>query len=448
MFGWLRPRCPLSTAEKVWMESRMMWLAERLGANRLRESAVIEPTDEFFPEAYQAQDDDAQRVFRQVCQWMRIDPYRVRCELYDRIPCDEPRDPLGLYIQGNPARILIGRSQLTDPESLVGTIAHELAHEILLGGGHLQDNNEDLERLTDVTTVFCGLGIFCANSALRETTVREGRFSWWSLQKQGYLPLRMFGYGMSLFAWARGEQNPPWLRYLRLDARENMARGLQYLWKTGDSVFQIKPPSASPGDDAAEHGADRLAHASRSYRLLGLFELLDEGSAPAHAVDSIARLLNDDDPDISSTAAHLLGIIGEPALNYAPRLLDLLSSRAPANRERAAFALGELRPNDVLVCRELGSLLNDDRLEVCQAAAEALEKFGPAAGVALMQLLARFEKSLIKCDACIDALAAALTRICPDAHERVREHFSEIDAELCNYAEQCLLQARDSDCVT
>ena len=52
MLGWFRPQCPLATAEKVWVESRMTWLAHQLGSRRLLEAEVVEPTEEFFPAAY------------------------------------------------------------------------------------------------------------------------------------------------------------------------------------------------------------------------------------------------------------------------------------------------------------------------------------------------------------------------------------------------------------
>ena len=118
---------------------------------------------------------------------MQIDPARVTMEVRtDWTAAGE--HPLGRYNSGNPAHIEVNPSQLHDPESLAATLAHELAHEILLGGGLLNDNNEDLERLTDLLPIFLGIGIFGANSGLREQNFRVGRFSWWSMQKQGTSP--------------------------------------------------------------------------------------------------------------------------------------------------------------------------------------------------------------------------------------------------------------------
>jgi hypothetical protein len=443
MFGWFRPRCPLTTAEKVWVETRMAWLAQTLSAERLREVKVIEPTDEFFPAPYHSEETDAKRIFRQVCAWMSIDQSRVQLELHDQIPSDGSIEPVGMYVPGEPARILIRSSQLADPECLVATMAHELAHEILIGGGHVQNNNEDLERLTDLTTVFCGMGIFCANAALREKTARDGQWSWWSLQKQGYLPMRMYGYGMSLFAWARDERKPNWLSHLRLDPRESMRLGLRYLWKTGDSVFSISEPTHLSGGVNPDEFVTVFAHSSTSFRFLGLSKLLEHGSVPKEAIERVALLAGDRDPDVASLAARLLGVIGEDATPYVPELLDMLSSTSSVEREQAAYALGAIRPHGPNVMRELAKLLNDSHDEVCQASAESLGGFGQAAQHLSKPLLQRYQRALIKCDSCIDSLAKALVRVVPDAQARVREYFSEIDPELCEFAERCLTEAHD-----
>ncbi|HEX5103521.1 MAG TPA: HEAT repeat domain-containing protein [Pirellulaceae bacterium] len=445
MFGWFKTKCPLATAEKVWVESSMDWLAGTLGIERLIEAELIEPSDEFFPDHYSGQDADAARIFKQVCGLMQIDPAQVRLELCDRIGDDKEDKIVGQYVSGDPATIVVRRSQLADPESLVATLAHELAHEILLGGGFLEENNEDTERLTDLTTVFLGLGIFGANSFLREATVREGRFSTWSIRKQGYLPIRMYGYGLALFAWARDESDPDWAAHLRADAREPFTKGLQFLLETDDSVFRLVDPERHASDEQRFDAAvANLAHRSPSRRMWGLTHLLESNSHAATAIEPIGKLLHDRDTDVRGTAAYVLGTIGPPAAEHVPRLQDLLTSRDSLSREGAAYALGQIRPDDPIVIDDLARVLDDEDARVLAAAASALSNYGPAAAAALPYLLKRYEKSLIRCDyARIDALAAALRAVAPDAIHRVRDHFAS-DAELRQYAEDCLHESTPS----
>jgi HEAT repeats len=417
----------------------MTWLSNKLGIERLIGARLIEPSDEFFPETYAAQDEDAIRIFASFRQHMQVDEQRVTVELHDKLS-DE--DPLGLYIPGTPAKILIRRSQLADPESLVATIAHELAHEVLLGGGHVQDNNEDLERLTDLLTVYLGVGIFGANSTLREQTVREGRFSWWSIQKQGYLPMRMYGYALGLFAWARGEVRPAWSRHLRLDIREPLQKSLRYLEKTGDSTFPAKPLPGVADDHGLQAAIAKLEHTSASFRLLGLQQLIELGTPAAAALEQIAQRLHDRDHDVTGTAAHLLGIIGPPATIRVPDLKGMLASRAANHRECAAFALGEIRPDDQHVINELVRLMDDNDVNVAASAIDALGKYGTRAHGTTTLLLQRYDKALCKCDfAVIDNLATTLMQVVPNAAQRIREHFAHFDADHRLFAEECFAEA-------
>ncbi len=47
-----------------------------------------------------------------------------------------------------------------------------------------------------------------ANGTVQEYHERSGNMSWWQIGKQGYLSSRIFGYGLALFAFARGEKKP------------------------------------------------------------------------------------------------------------------------------------------------------------------------------------------------------------------------------------------------
>ena len=44
----------------------------------------------------------------------------------------------------------------------------------------------------------------------------------------------MYGYALALFAKARGERKPGWLKHLRPDVRVPCKRGIRYLTETGD----------------------------------------------------------------------------------------------------------------------------------------------------------------------------------------------------------------------
>jgi hypothetical protein len=243
---WFRCKCPVSEEQRSWLEYRMGWLAEQFGMDRLRDVRVILPSVEFFPDPYHGTEQDVRRLLPRVCEYMGVDLGRVCLGFYSEQEPDlgeqfrpegSSRGTVGLYSGGSDTRILIETSRLSDPLSVVATLAHELGHVHLLGDGRISRDTEDHEPLTDLLTVFMGMGLFTANAVLRESREAELRSTRWQLRRQGYLSMPMYGYALSLFAWLRGESRPAWARYLRPDVRVPFQQGLRFLSRRGTSGF-------------------------------------------------------------------------------------------------------------------------------------------------------------------------------------------------------------------
>ena len=176
---------------------------------------------------------------------MRVDPDRFKLFLYtdaSEVPLGLPghtrsSGSAGLYVaeagtdsRGNPrAAIGVAATQMNDPISLVATLAHEVGHEILLGQGRVSPEQSDHEPLTDLLTVFLGMGIFTANATIRDRGWSDGRMHGWETKRLGYLDQRMFGYALARFAWTRQETKPPWMRHVRPDVRLPMKKGIRFL---------------------------------------------------------------------------------------------------------------------------------------------------------------------------------------------------------------------------
>jgi hypothetical protein len=244
MFGWFRAsaQCPVEPEVKDWMERRMLWLAQQFGWDRLRSVKVILPTPEFFPDPYHGSAEDATVILDRVCGYMGVDPQSIELALYeDRNPVHDEhgrQGTAGLYEGGQDHyRVWVEVGNLDDPLALVATMAHELGHVHLLGRGRLTHEDKDHERVTDLLTVFLGMGVFSANSVIRENYWTSGGWSGWNIGRQGYLTMPMFGYALSLFAWARQEDHPAWAKELRPDVRSPFDQGLRFLQQTNNSIF-------------------------------------------------------------------------------------------------------------------------------------------------------------------------------------------------------------------
>lgn len=207
MLGWLATRCPLDTADKAWTERRMLWLATRFGLDRLRAARVILPTAEFFPDPYRGDEASARAYFDRMCGYLAVPIGSVTLEVLDD---DRMPGAAGLYEQRERSHIFVARSGLATLPHLLATFAHELAHELLLKGGHLTRDTPDHERVTDLLPVFLGAGVFLANATVESTSESTGTYHSWSISRRGYLNSITLGYALALFAFGRGEDRPAW----------------------------------------------------------------------------------------------------------------------------------------------------------------------------------------------------------------------------------------------
>jgi hypothetical protein len=229
------PKCPVGPQEQVWMEGSMAWLAAEFGREVLNRDPVL-PNAEFFPGPYTGSDADIRTLVAQICGYLDVAPNRLTIEIE---PDDgegvmvaelrlahESRSAAGHYRRenGHPV-IAIDQRQATRPTSLVATIAHELGHVRLLDEQRITIDRSDHEPLTDLLTVYFGLGIFTANSAFNFNQNSQG----WSSSRLGYLSEHMLGYALACYAHLRGETNPAWARHLDTNPRTYLKQSLRYL---------------------------------------------------------------------------------------------------------------------------------------------------------------------------------------------------------------------------
>lgn len=217
----------------------MDWFVAEFGTDRLHGEVVL-PTDDYFPGVYRGTREDVQTVLDRLCKHMDVDPARVDLEHYaaDENPALSAHIPIHTESAGAAGhhRTRNGRSvigirddQAGQPMALVATVAHELGHTLLLGDGRIPAQREDHEPLTDLLTIFFGLGIFTANAAFEHSREVRGEFGYTRTTRLGYLTEPMYGYGLARYAWLRGEPDPAWARYLDTNPRTFLKRGLRYL---------------------------------------------------------------------------------------------------------------------------------------------------------------------------------------------------------------------------
>ena len=264
MFGF-SPKLPISDEERQWVDEGFRRLEKLLGRRRILDAKVITPTAEDFPDPYDTSNAAVEKLFGRVCEYMRVDRSGIEFQIFpdgtnelrEILPhwrSGSGKQAAGLYIHAmqervshenehGPARcaVAIRSSQLADPLSLVATIAHELGHVILLGQGLMSPETSDHEPMTDLLTVFLGLGIFNANSAGRFRQWQDDRRQGWSMQRLGYLTEEIFGYALAKFAVERWEDRVEWERHLSTNVRSYFNRSRRWLAKNPYGITTAKP---------------------------------------------------------------------------------------------------------------------------------------------------------------------------------------------------------------
>jgi hypothetical protein len=240
----LPPRCPVEDAEtKRWIEERFEWLFDQFAVERLR-ARVILPTPEFFPDKFDYSPESYVAMFERIRGYMGLAEEQIRLGFYAEEADHRPggsmpgvlystKGTAGLYhgVRSEDGKlvVMVEAKQMRDPTAFVATVAHELGHVLLLGQGRLSRDEPDHEPLTDLLTIFFGLGVFTANANIHESHWTQLNRSGWSVGKHGYLSQREIAYGLALHAWLRGEGSPPWKKHVCDDVQEPMLVGLRWL---------------------------------------------------------------------------------------------------------------------------------------------------------------------------------------------------------------------------
>lgn len=244
---WSRPRCPCDPEAKSWIERRLAWLSEQFDDSAFSGLPVVLPTRDFFPDPFDGSKASVKAMLNRVCRYMDVDADRVvlrlkaatgQVDLVDRTGLQLPGAAAGTYHQvGENFVITLNRDELVSPMNLVGTMAHELAHARLMGEGRVDPDIYDNELLTDLTTVFMGLGIFLANSP----RAYQSQMSDWpdsNLKRPEYMSLPMYSYALAHLAWFREERKPSWARHLNFHLRPEFKQAQRFLWETRESAFR------------------------------------------------------------------------------------------------------------------------------------------------------------------------------------------------------------------
>jgi hypothetical protein len=241
------PRCPVGERERAWIEESIEWLRGEFGVAPLNVPVIL-PTSEFFPPPFPGSDGDVRAVVRSVARYMGV---QADVDVQFSEDIDHAESLLRVFPAGTatfgsseaaqgyihageeePHVVAIDRSDVDVPARLLAVVAHELGRVRLFGERRISAERQDHEPLTDLATVYLGMGIFTANAAFN-----FGRISGyaiepaggWQSRRLGSMTEQMFGYALARYAVYRAEPGPAWAKYLDTNPRVYMKQAIRYL---------------------------------------------------------------------------------------------------------------------------------------------------------------------------------------------------------------------------
>jgi hypothetical protein len=256
LFGNNKIECPVEESKRLYIDKCFRWLVWSFGKETIKSRRILTPEQSDFPIVFDGDEAAAWEVLDIIAPQMDLEVDAIELDFYiqpnlelktgsafeNRVflkLAEGEKFSAGHYKGKNEQgqfQIGLEYSALKQPEQMIATLAHELAHIKLLGEERIKKNNESL---TDLTTVIFGLGIFNANGAFQFRNKRDS----WGYTKLGYLTQMDWGYALALFAFIREEKTPDWIKYLSPNVKADFKQSEQFIYANKHLIMkpQEKP---------------------------------------------------------------------------------------------------------------------------------------------------------------------------------------------------------------
>jgi hypothetical protein len=204
---------------QLFLLESMAALARRCGGEPLRESVLVEPSREFFPDPYVPTLAGVRQVARRLLAYAGLEDFDASVEAFDSerivtqvgsdgMPTGERHEGAAAWFagfDGHECLFGVDRAGLEDEEQVVGVMAHEVAHAWRSVHRVVERQRHLEEVLTDLTSIYLGFGVFTVNRSYRYRASSDvsplGHR--WSHESAGYLSPQEASFGLAIVATCR-----------------------------------------------------------------------------------------------------------------------------------------------------------------------------------------------------------------------------------------------------
>jgi hypothetical protein len=242
MFGIFSKKPLLSDDDFLFQIETYKWLMKHFGGEAFfKETALVQPTSEFFPNKVGSHSQAAETTFLQVKKYAGMENWA--CELIEQeadvdikvapivLVQGAESSPLGTFsVQENNVSISYNPALTNNPMQLVATFAHELSHYLTATASEEPPGGWDnWEFVTDLTAVFLGFGVFMANSAFNFQQFTEFDSQGWSSNRSGYLSEIELGFALAIFCKLQNIEAAEACKHLKTNVKKIVKLSLSEL---------------------------------------------------------------------------------------------------------------------------------------------------------------------------------------------------------------------------
>jgi hypothetical protein len=236
----------LTSDERAWLLDALGELIDARGAKTFLSAPILEPTPRDFPDPFEPNESGVRTLLKRIMRHAGLAQLEVDVDTFSQPDVVHELDERGgarswghdgaaAWFAGigedGCCHFGVAEERIRDPEALVATLCHEVAHAWRTFHAVRVEERDEEERLTDLTTVYLGFGLLTTNGAYRyrQCGSHTGTHSvlQWSHGRAGYLPPQAMSFLLAAQVKARGLG---WLARRRIAGRLETNQASYFAW--------------------------------------------------------------------------------------------------------------------------------------------------------------------------------------------------------------------------
>jgi len=219
IFNFFKPSPVLDEESIQWLFDLYAWALQNFDAQLFFEQSILViPSNQYFPGTASSPEEMAQIIFDKVREYAGLKHWPCRLSTDQNCLTQQPARltvPGALRTMngeiadnlatGETLAILYDPRQVTNPEAIIASFSHTLAHHLGSMAQSLPPGGEDnWPHVTEVLAVFMGFGLMFANSAFEYRNITCGSCQPVKIQRQSFLSQYDITYALAMFAVLKG----------------------------------------------------------------------------------------------------------------------------------------------------------------------------------------------------------------------------------------------------